>query len=579
MTERSLAVSARGVTRRHGDKQAVSGVDLDVPSASCFGIVGQNGAGKTTLMRMLSCTLVPDSGTMEILGVQSNRDPRAIKARIGVVPQGMTLDPELRVRENLTAFARYHGLDRAEANRRSEEGLESVGLADHAANGIEELSGGMQRRLLIARAMISRPALLLLDEPTTGLDPESRVVIWDQLSRLRQAGTTVVITSHYLDEIERLCDLVAVMHDGLIRQSITPGALLNSTMTERVVEFAGAGLTAEAVASACIELPHRLHRVGDRFLLLTDQPEEAARMIRERGLSGETRVRQSRLEDSLLTFDHSDTGAPSSTAEPACGSPRLPSAPRPTLARHVWNRNAAMFRRAYRTSFIPNFFEPVLYLLAFGAGLGNYIDPSRVGGSYAQYVAPGLLAISAMNGAVFEVTYNIFVRLRHSRIYDAVITTPMEPRDIALGELLWSLTRCTAYGAVFLALIAVAGLATAPTAPLALLAFPLIGLTFAGMGMLFTARAHAINAYSYFYTLALTPLTMCSGAFFPLDSLPEPLRIATWFNPLHHGVELIRALVRSGDLGQAAAQGSWLAVTGLLLLVPALRSLDRHLVG
>ncbi|MBO4275074.1 ABC transporter permease, partial [Microbispora triticiradicis] len=236
-----------------------------------------------------------------------------------------------------------------------------------------------------------------------------------------------------------------------------------------------------------------------------------------------------------------------------------------------------LFRKSYRTTIVPNFFEPVFSLAAMGIGLGFYVDGAAIGSSYASFVAPGLLAVTAMNGAVFEVTYNVFVRLRHARSYDAAVTSPVEPPDIALGELMWALTRCLVYTGVYLAIVAALGYAPASTAPLAVPALLPLGLVFACAGLIFTGTVRAINAYSYFYTLVLTPLTLLSGVFFPTKRLPPVLRAVAEVSPLHHGVELSRALVITGDLPAAAGHLGWLVALSLVLLGPALYSLQRHL--
>ncbi len=610
----TLAVEGHDLSRRHGSHLAVDGVSLAIPAGERHGLVGPNGAGKTTLMRMLSATLAPDHGSLRVLGHDVTRHPRAAKARIGVVPQGMTHDNEILVRENLTTFGRYHGLSRRRAAARADELLEMVGLTAHARAMPQTLSGGMQRRLLIARALVNDPDLILLDEPSTGLDPESRVMLWDLLHRLCATGKTLVVTTHYLEEVERLCDRVTVLRAGRVRQSSHPRRLIAATLPKYVVELdlpaseatvaankaAGSTVAGNTVVENTVPAwageRERL-RVGNRLLVFGDSAADLTRDLAAAG-AGDHLVRPASLQDALHALDRREETTP---ADPAPVTPAVPPgpgtgrrgtgdrqgarhrtrralpAPSPALARRIWWRDFTLFRKSYRTTIVPNFFEPVFSLAAMGIGLGFYVDGAAIGSSYASFVAPGLLAVTAMNGAVFEVTYNVFVRLRHARSYDAAVTSPVEPPDIALGELMWALTRCLVYTGVYLAIVAALGYAPASTAPLAVPALLPLGLVFACAGLIFTGTVRAINAYSYFYTLVLTPLTLLSGVFFPTKRLPPVLRAVAEVSPLHHGVELSRALVITGDLPAAAGHLGWLVALSLVLLGPALYSLQRHL--
>nr|WP_191910421.1 ATP-binding cassette domain-containing protein [Microbispora cellulosiformans] len=593
----TMAVEGHDLSRRHGSHLAVDGVSLAIPAGERHGLVGPNGAGKTTLMRMLSATLAPDHGSLRVLGHDVTRHPRAAKARIGVVPQGMTHDNEILVRENLTTFGRYHGLSRRGAAARADELLETVGLTAHARAMPQTLSGGMQRRLLIARALVNDPDLILLDEPSTGLDPESRVMLWDLLDTLCATGKTLVITTHYLEEVERLCDRVTVLRAGRVRHSSHPRRLIAATLPRYAVELdlpAPGAAAREATVPRLAGERERL-RVGNRLLVFGDSVADLTRGLAAAG-AGDRLVRPSSLQDALHALDRREAATPADRAPATSAAPPGPrtgrrgagarhrartsrALPVPSfaLARRIWWRDLTLFRKSYRTTIVPNFFEPVFSLAALGIGLGFYVDGAAIGSSYASFVAPGLLAVTAMNGAVFEVTYNVFVRLRHARSYDAAVTSPVEPPDIALGELMWALTRCLVYTGVYLAIVAALGYAPASTAPLAVPALLPLGLVFACAGLIFTGVVRAINAYSYFYTLVLTPLTMLSGVFFPTKRLPPVLRAVAEVSPLHHGVELSRALVITGDLPAAAGHLGWLVALSLVLLGPALYSLQRHL--
>jgi lipooligosaccharide transport system permease protein len=249
-----------------------------------------------------------------------------------------------------------------------------------------------------------------------------------------------------------------------------------------------------------------------------------------------------------------------------------------TGALRLWRRNATLYRRAWRRNILPNFFEPVLYLLSIGLGLGLYVGRSILGVDYVVFIAPGLIAAAAMNGAVFEVTYNVFVKLRFAKLYDAIVTTPLEPEDVALGELLWAVTRSLIYGLAFLTVTAALGYVESGWAVLAPLGVALVGLAFGLIGLIVTSLIPSIDLYSYFFTLFVTPLFLFSGIFFPISDLPDALQPVAWLTPLLHGVELLRALCLSGNLAAAAGHALWLACFSALLYPPAINLLRRRLI-
>jgi lipooligosaccharide transport system ATP-binding protein len=224
-------IHARDLTKRFGALTAVDGIDFDVAPGEAFGFLGPNGAGKTSAMRMIGCVSPVTSGTLQVLGMDPATDGAAIKSRLGVVPQQDTLDMELSVRENLVIYGRYFDLSRAEARRRADGLLDFVQLLDRADSQVEPLSGGMKRRLTIARSLINEPDLLLLDEPTTGLDPQARHLLWDRLYRLKQRGVTLVLTTHYMDEAEQLCDRLVVMDKARIVAEGSPRELIDRYST------------------------------------------------------------------------------------------------------------------------------------------------------------------------------------------------------------------------------------------------------------------------------------------------------------------------------------------------------------
>ncbi len=294
-------IHARGLTKRFGDMTAVDAVDFDVAPGESFGFLGPNGAGKTSTMRMIGCVSPATAGSLTVLGMDPAVEPARIKARIGVVPQQDTLDMELTVRENLVIYGRYFDLSRREAGRRADELLEFVQLSDRSGSQVEPLSGGMKRRLTIARSLINEPSLMLLDEPTTGLDPQARHLVWDRLYRLKQRGVTLVLTTHYMDEAEQLCDRLVVMDKARIVAEGSPRELIEQYSTREVLELRFPADSEPPPDAAFEGLASRIERLPDRMLLYTGDGEAAAIAIHERGLRPETTlVRRSTLEDVFL---------------------------------------------------------------------------------------------------------------------------------------------------------------------------------------------------------------------------------------------------------------------------------------
>ena len=294
-------IHARSLTKRFGAFTAVDAVDFDVAPGESFGFLGPNGAGKTSTMRMIGCVSPVTDGTLSILGLDPLLDGPAIRAQVGVVPQQDTLDTELTVADNLHIYARYFGLSRAEGRRRATELLDFVQLTDRAKDQVEPLSGGMKRRLTIARALINEPRLLLLDEPTTGLDPQARHLLWDRLYRLKQRGVTLVLTTHYMDEAEQLCDRLVVMDKARIVAEGSPRALIEQYSTREVAELRFAPGVQETLAGKLDGIADRIEWLPDRVLLYADDGEAAAVAVHDRDLRPETvLVRRSSLEDVFL---------------------------------------------------------------------------------------------------------------------------------------------------------------------------------------------------------------------------------------------------------------------------------------
>jgi lipooligosaccharide transport system ATP-binding protein len=294
-------IHARSLTKRFGTLTAVDAIDFDVAPGESFGFLGPNGAGKTSAMRMIACVSPVTEGTLRILDLDPATDGARIRGRLGVVPQQDTLDTEISVRDNLVIYGRYFGLSRAESRRRAVELLEFAQLAERAGDKVEPLSGGMKRRLTIARALINEPSILLLDEPTTGLDPQARHLLWERLYRLKQRGVTLVLTTHYMDEAEQLCDRLVVMDKARIVAEGSPRSLIQQWSTREVTEMRFPVGVQETLGDRLDGIGDRIELLPDRVLVYSDDGEAAAVAVHGRGLVPETvLVRRGSLEDVFL---------------------------------------------------------------------------------------------------------------------------------------------------------------------------------------------------------------------------------------------------------------------------------------
>jgi lipooligosaccharide transport system ATP-binding protein len=293
-------IYARGLTKTFGSLRAVDGIDLDVRRGEAFGFLGPNGAGKSSTMRMIGCVSPPSGGELRILGLDPVQDGSTIRGRLGVVPQADTLDNQLTVRDNLIIYGRYFGLPRAEVRRRADELLEFVQLTERAGSMVEPLSGGMKRRLTIARALINEPEIILLDEPTTGLDPQARHLVWDRLYRLKQRGVTLILTTHYMDEAEQLCDRLVVMDNGTIAAEGSPLELIREYSTREVVELRFPDDIPVVDVASFDGMVQRLEVLPDRLLFYTDDGDALVPVAHERLQPQSVLVRRSTLEDVFL---------------------------------------------------------------------------------------------------------------------------------------------------------------------------------------------------------------------------------------------------------------------------------------
>ncbi len=292
---------ARGLRKSYGDFEAVKGVDFEVYRGECFGFLGPNGAGKTTTMKMIYGGAVPTGGELKVAGLDVRRHEREVKRRIGVVPQENNLDEDLKVRENLLVYGRYFDLPKKVVWRRAAELLEFVQLSERAEAQVEQLSGGMKRRLLIARALVNDPDLVVLDEPTTGLDPQARHLVWDKLRELTSGGKTLILTSHYMDEAAQLCDRLCIMEGGEIVSEGAPRDLIEQHVSPEVLEFRASPGALAQLASIVEDAADGLERIGEALLVYTSDSQAVMRKAKESGVPLEnTLYRRATLEDVFL---------------------------------------------------------------------------------------------------------------------------------------------------------------------------------------------------------------------------------------------------------------------------------------
>jgi lipooligosaccharide transport system ATP-binding protein len=298
---RTSTLMARNLKKSYDGFEAVKGVGFEVRRGECFGFLGPNGAGKTTTMKMIYGAVIPTSGELDVAGLDVRRSEREIKRRIGVVPQENNLDDELKVKENLLVYGRYYDLPRKLALQRADELLDFVQLTEKANSRVEQLSGGMKRRLLIARALINDPEIVVLDEPTTGLDPQARHLVWDRLRALTSEGKTLLLTTHYMEEAARLCDRLVIMEGGLIIAEGSPKELVEKYVSPQVVEFRASPRALDELRPVVEATADAVERSGEALVAFTADADALTEKVWESGTEVENIVqRQAGLEDVFL---------------------------------------------------------------------------------------------------------------------------------------------------------------------------------------------------------------------------------------------------------------------------------------
>ncbi len=466
------------------------------------------------------------------------RDAMAIKARFGVVSQFDSLDPDFSCAENLLVYGRYFGLPKALVGERIPRLLEFAALTHKAQAKPAELSGGMRRRLSLARALVNDPSLLLLDEPTTGLDPQARHLMWERLQLLLQQGKSILLTTHFMDEAERLCSRLLVLDHGRKIAEGTPRELIAQHLEPDVVEAYGNGALPLAHSPAA-----RTGRAGrsqrrDRVLLHPRCPPAAAGAV----------ARTAPAHPAPPGQPGRPVPQADRTPDPGGGLMRSGLWHRPDLSLRWWPvflRNLLVWRKLAVPSLIGNIAEPLMWLLAFGYGMGALVGQVPLDGQpvpYIVFLASGSVCMSAMNAASFEALYSAFSRMHVQKTWDGIMNTPVGLDSVLLAEMLWaafkSLFTVTAILLVMLAL----GISHSPKLLVAWAILLGAGITFSSVALIFNALARGYDFFTYYFTLFVTPMMFLSGVFFPREQLPAPLWLLSEALPLTHAVELVRPL-------------------------------------
>lgn len=592
---------ARGLVKRYDGRRVVDALDLECRAGTVLGLLGPNGAGKTTTLRMLYGFIEPEAGEIRYDGRSFQTDREALERLIGVCAQDDTTDHDFTVEQNLRVYASYFRPSPPDLDRRVHELLDQFGLREFAQHSPDELSGGYRRRLMIARSLVHEPKLLFLDEPTTGLDPAARLDVWRLIAMLRAQGLAIILTTHYMDEAERLSDEVVVLAKGKAVAQGAPRALLDSVMGDHMAvtlvdEVDAARLTAwtsDRLGAAPLRVLDEWH-VPLRATQLTQFSTDFADV--------RFKVRDPTLEDLFLKLSLDPSEPPVEPSRDAPPTPKTSDDPAPAKVRWrphlrdlpdwrtraVFFRNARVYLRNWRTAFLPPALEPIVTFLAFGLGLGGYVGAMTWQGTdvnYATYMAPGLLAQTAFATPFFEALYSSYVRMFYQKTWDGILASQVELRHIVWGEITWAAWRGfmnTTVVALVVGTLNALGLVHLRWEWL--LALPplafVVGWAFSAFALIFTATVPSMDHMNYPVFIVGVPLGLVSATFFPIPAGSPWLLAAMQANPVYHLAETFRGLLLNGTFD---AHLGWLAVTSAAMLVVcatvAQRLVRRRVLG
>jgi len=510
------AIRLRGLVKRFGSLTAVDGLDLDVPAGTCVGLLGPNGAGKSTTMKALTAQVIADEGELEVLGYRLPGDSKQARAEMGVVPQLDNLDVSLTVEQNLLVFAHLYRVAAGERKAAIERAMGLANLGDRRGSKVDELSGGMRRRLLIARALLHEPQLLLLDEPTVGLDPQVRQELWALIDRLRSEGVSILMSTHYIEEAERLCDTVTIMSHGKAVAVGAPQDLIREHAGREAIEVYGSPTRLVEVEADAQTRGWRTRRTGTSVAIL--HGNGAVDFDGERQL--------------LVVL---------------------------ALLHVLLDRGST------------------IYLLAFGFGFGSLV--SKVAGyDYVDFVGTGIVATTVLFSGAFPAMYSTFVKYQFQHTYDAILAAPVDTEELVTGEALWISARTGTYGCVPMLVAIAFGLDPSWGMLLVPAIAALAGFGWACFGIFIAAKAKSIESFSYWQSGLLTPMFLVAGTFFPLNQLPNWAQVLGNVNPLFHCVQLVRHAVFGFQGWADAGHLGFLVVFALISWRLAIRFMERKLI-
>ena len=564
-TDDSPAVRLAGATKRYGSFTALDDVSLEIRRGEVFALLGPNGAGKTTLISLVAGTSRPSAGEVSVLGHDVQRDYQETRRAVGLVPQEINFDPFFTVEEALRFQAGYFGV--ALSEERLVEILTALGLADKQKANSRQLSGGMKRRLLIAKALVHRPPVLFLDEPTAGVDVELRRDLWSYVSRLRDEGTTVVLTTHYLEEAEQLADRIGVIKSGKLLLVEDKKQLIRRYGRRRVRLVLGERV--ETLPAAVARAGGTLEE-GGRSVLLHPAPGDPIgfelRALAEAGARVEDfEAKEPRLEDVMLELLHAQSPARERTsAEPLAGHPSdlaaialasslasgagaiLPTRPapareqvQPTLgARTLYRKEVSRFMRVPGQTILSPLITTALYFAVFGFSLGSRMHDID-GVPYARFLVPGLVMLGLINNAFLNTSSSLFIMKLQGTIIDLLVT-PLDHLEVLSAFLLSACTRALAVGMLtWLTAGLFVGFAL-PHPLLALLAALLVSLSFSAGGLIVALWADKFEQVNFIPTFVITPLTFLGGVFYTGSMLPPFIRPFLLVNPIYYMIEAMR---------------------------------------
>ena len=530
---------------------------------TCVGLLGPNGAGKSTTMRLLTAQSIADEGEIEVLGFKLPGESKQARAQLGVAPQLDNLDTTLTVEQNLLVFSHLYRIDRCDRKEAIERALVMSKLVERRGDRVDKLSGGMRRRLLIARSLIHRPRLVLMDEPTVGLDPQVRQELWALIDLLRSDGTTILMSTHYIEEAQRLADTVMIMSHGTavaVGHAVRARARARRTRGAGGLRPAGAarGGRSRGRVRRSQDSSHRYQRLDPRRRRLPG--------LRRRAPRGEPR---GRLRPSHRRGDR--------VVAAAAKAPRIGRLERRALT-GVLVREVVNYSSYWKSSTFSSTVEPTIYLLAFGFGFGSLVSTIN-GVSYVDFVGTGTVATAVLFSSAFPGMFGTFVKYQFQRTYDAILAAPVDTEELVSAEAIWIATRAGVYGCVPMIVAMFFGLDPA----WGMLAVPFIawiaGFGWANFGISIAGFSKSFENFNYVVSAVLTPLFLLAGSFFPLDGFPDWLQALAQLNPLYHLVQLLRDAVLYGWAGWVdVAHLGFLVGFGILMWRIAIIAMTRKLV-